>query len=109
VPGDAVHERVKLADHLHGDEIHGAAGKVEGQDRNVVVGLEPDGAGHGRSPQTRSMMVAVPMPPPMQSVTSAVPLPVRSSSSSAVPSSMAPVAPRGCPMAIAPPLTLTTS
>ena len=59
--------------------------------------------------QTRSMMVAVPMPPPMQSVTSAVLLPVRSSSSSTVPRIMAPVAPSGWPMAIAPPLTFTLS
>lgn len=51
---------------------------------------------------TRSMIVAVPMPAPMQSVTSAVALPVRSSSSSAVPSSIAPVAPSGCPIAIDP-------
>ena len=53
------------------------------------------------------MIVAVPMPPPMQSVMSAVLLPVRSSSSSAVPRIMAPVAPSGWPIAIAPPLTLT--
>ena len=44
---------------------------------------------------TRSMMVAVPMPAPMQSVISAVDLPVRSNSSSAVPRIMAPVAPSG--------------
>ena len=47
--------------------------------------------------QTRSMIVAMPMPPPMQSVMSAVPR------------SIAPVAPRGCPRAMAPPLTLTRS
>ena len=41
------------------------------------------------------MIVAVPMPPPMHSVTSAVDLLVRSSSSSTVPSIMAPVAPSG--------------
>src|SRR5689334_24337963 len=45
--------------------------------------------------QTRSMMVAVPMPTPMQSVTSAVSLSRRSSSSSTVPRIMAPVAPSG--------------
>src|SRR5581483_1262873 len=56
---------------------------------------------------TLSIMVAVPMPAPMQSVTSAVPRSRRSSSSSAVPRIMAPVAPSGCPMAMAPPLTLT--
>ena len=52
------------------------------------------------------MMVAMPMPPPMQSVISAVALPVRSSSSRAVPIRQAPVAPSGWPSAIAPPLTL---
>src|SRR5688572_17719368 len=58
---------------------------------------------------TRSMIVAVPMPMPMQSVTSAVCLPLRSSSSSTVPKIIAPVAPSGCPIAIAPPLTLILS
>ena len=67
--------------------------------RFMVAGL--------RRGQTRSMIVAVPMPPPMHSVMSAAPLPVRSSSSSAVPRIIAPVAPSGWPMAIAPPLTLT--
>ena len=52
------------------------------------------------------MIVAVPMPPPMHSVTSAVDLLVRSSSSSTVPKIIAPVAPSGWPSAIAPPLTL---
>ena len=47
--------------------------------------------------QTRSMIVAMPMPPPMQSVMSAVASPRRSSSSSAVPRRAAPVAPSGCP------------
>ena len=47
------------------------------------------------------MMVAVPMPPPMHSVTSAVALLVRSSSSSTVPKIIAPVAPSGWPSAIA--------
>ena len=48
-------------------------------------------AGH----HTRSMIVAMPMPPPMQSVMRAVDLFVRSSSSSAVPMRHAPVAPSG--------------
>src|SRR5580692_7451979 len=54
---------------------------------------------------TRSMIVAVPMPAPMHSVTSAVARLRRSSSSSTVPRIIAPVAPSGCPMAMAPPLT----
>src|SRR5262249_364718 len=41
------------------------------------------------------MMVAIPCPPPMQRVMRAARSPLRSSSSSAVPSSMAPVAPKG--------------
>ena len=49
------------------------------------------------------------MPAPTQSVTSAVCLPVRSSSSSTVPRIMAPVAPSGWPMAMAPPFGLTFS
>src|SRR5690606_3245613 len=51
----------------------------------------------GHRPQTLSMMVAVPMPAPMQSVTSAVLRSRRSSSSSTVPKIMAPVAPNGWP------------
>ena len=54
---------------------------------------------------TRSIIVAVPMPAPMHSVTNAVFLSVRSSSSKTVPRIIAPVAPKGCPMAIAPPQT----
>jgi hypothetical protein len=45
--------------------------------------------------KTRSMIVAMPMPPPMQRVISAVDFPVRSSSSRAAPTRMAPVAPSG--------------
>jgi hypothetical protein len=48
-----------------------------------------------RLAQTRSTIVAMPMPPPMQRVTSAVLLSARSSSSTAVPSRQAPVAPSG--------------
>src|SRR6185369_4062402 len=59
--------------------------------------------------QTRSIMVAVPMPTPMQSVTSAVSLSRRSSSSTTVPKIIAPVAPSGWPMAMAPPHTLSFS
>src|SRR5262249_9983417 len=59
--------------------------------------------------QTRSMMVAVPMPAPMHKVTRPVERSRRSSSSSNVPRIMAPVAPSGWPSAIAPPLTLTLS
>src|SRR6516165_7208664 len=64
-------------------------------------------AGSSQQTYTRSMIVAVPMPRPMQRVTSAVPRLRRSISSIAVPRIMAPVAPSGWPSAIAPPLTLT--
>ena len=47
------------------------------------------------------MTVAVPMPPPTHNVASAVDLFVLSNSSRTVPSIIAPVAPRGCPIAIA--------
>ena len=47
------------------------------------------------------------MPPPMHIVTSPVVSSWRSSSSSSVPISMPPVAPSGCPSAIAPPFTFT--
>ncbi len=48
-----------------------------------------------RADQTRSMIVAMPIPPPMHSVMRAVALPSLSSSSSAVPMRIAPVAPSG--------------
>jgi len=48
-----------------------------------------------RADQTRSIMVAMPIPPPMHSVMRAVALPSLSSSSSAVPMRIAPVAPSG--------------
>src|SRR5271154_2781938 len=55
------------------------------------------------------MMVATPMPPPMHSVMSARRALRRSSSSTMVPAIIAPVAPSGCPIAMAPPLTLSFS
>ena len=60
-------------------------------------------------PHRRSMMVAVAMAPPAHMVIRAVLASRRSSSCSAVVISRAPVAPTGCPRAIAPPLTLTLS
>src|SRR5271169_5845061 len=53
------------------------------------------------------MMVAVPMPAPIHSVTSPVERLRRSNSSTSVPRIMAPVAPSGWPKAMAPPLGLT--
>ena len=109
---DLVDDLAELADDFGVDHVHRTARHVPGNERNPVgVGFETKvGQVHDKSPcrdQTRSMIVAVPMPPPMHNVISAVPLPVRSSSSSAVPRIIAPVAPSGCPIAIAPPFTLT--
>ncbi len=100
VASDPVDDLPDLGNDFGVDDVHRAAGHVPGEESNVVgVDLETKvGEVHGRSPsrgQTRSMIVAVPMPPPMQRVTSAVLLPVRSSSSSAVPRIIAPVAPSG--------------
>src|SRR3984893_17097830 len=58
---------------------------------------------------TRSMIVATPMPPPMHSVISARRALRRSSSSTMVPAIIAPVAPSGWPIAMAPPLTFSFS
>ena len=55
------------------------------------------------------MMVAMPMPAPTHSVARPVARLRRSSSSSSVPRIMAPVAPSGWPIAIAPPLTFMRS
>ena len=100
VARDPVDDLPDLGNDFGVDDVHRAAGHVPGDERNAVgVGLETKvGEVHGKSPsrdQTRSMIVAVPMPPPMQRVMSAVLLPVRSSSSSAVPRIIAPVAPSG--------------
>src|SRR6478735_761844 len=109
---DMVDDLVQLGHDLGGDDVHRTAGHVPDQGRNAVgVGLEAEiGEVHRFSPlradQTRSMMVATPMPAATQSVTSAVCLFVRSSSSSTVPRIIAPVAPSGWPIAMAPPLTL---
>src|SRR5690606_2268707 len=106
---------VELNDAIVGQDVHRAAGQIPSDDGDAVgvdFGVED---GHRpalrislqRHAYTRSIMVAAPMPLATQSVMRAVPWPVRSSSSSAVPRIMAPVAPRGWPMAMAPPLTLT--
>src|SRR5690606_36885630 len=91
--------------------VHRTARHVEG-DRGDAVGVDVDLEvfhGHMLPDQTRSMTVAVPMPAPMQRVARAVDLFERSSSSSTVPRIMAPVAPSGWPMAMAPPQTLILS
>ncbi len=58
---------------------------------------------------SRSMIVTFACPPPSHIVCRPKRLPVRSSSCSSVVISFAPVAPSGCPSAIAPPLTFTRS
>src|ERR1051326_4861786 len=60
-----------------------------------------------KAPQSRSTHIAMPQPPPMQRVASPF-LDLRFAiSCSSVTSTRVPEAPIGCPMAIAPPLTLT--
>jgi hypothetical protein len=100
VRGDLVDDYAELLNDVGRDDVHRAARHVPGDERDAVgVGFKTEiGQIHGSDSvlaQTRSMIVAVPMPPPMHSVISAVPLPVRSSSSSAVPRIIAPVAPSG--------------
>src|SRR6202011_5828925 len=91
----------------------GRPGRVVHRQRDDAVGVLIPLNGvlcHGLKPsQTRSMMVATPMPPPMRNVISARRALRRSSSSTMVPVIMAPVAPRGWPIAMAPPLTLSFS
>lgn len=54
-----------------------------------------------------SMIVAMPIPPAIHNVTAPYFLPVRSSSCTNFVKSIAPVAPIGCPIAIAPPFGFT--
>src|SRR5262249_6415388 len=114
IAGDLVDDRRHLGDHFRRQHVHRAPGGVpRHQSYPGGVGLKTE-IGQIHVPisarcQTRSMIVAVPMPPPMHNVMRAAPLPVRSSSSSTVPRIIAPVAPSGWPIAMAPPLTLTLS
>src|ERR1019366_1535026 len=59
--------------------------------------------------ETRSNASAIPCPPPMQSVTIPLLIPSRCIECNRRVVSTAPLAPIGCPCAIAPPSTLTTS
>src|SRR5439155_9994825 len=90
-----VRERKRVAPfgsvHPDGDEIALAL------DEDVLVRHQP----------RRSMMVTLAWPPPSHMVWRPHRPPVRSSSFSSVVISRAPVAPSGCPSAIAPPFTLT--
>src|SRR6185369_8806491 len=90
---------------------------IQQQDRHAGIGdLGGDAAAHharaddaslldGHS--TASRMVAMPWPPPMHWVDSANCLPSRFSNEAALPVMRAPVAPKGWPMAMAPPSRLT--
>ena len=73
VLGNAIDDRVEFLHHLFGEDIHGFIGHIPGHECNAVrVDVEFEvRIAHLLSPQTRSMMVAVPMPAPMHSVTSA--------------------------------------
>ena len=106
VARSATHAAVQLAEQLLVDGVQ-PLGTVEPEQRDAVVGVLDGERGHRA--HTRSMIVAVPMPPPVHIVTRPVVRSRRSSSSRSVPISMAPVAPIGWPSAIAPPLTLTRS
>ncbi len=93
-------------------DVHRTPRHIDRQSYNTVLVELPVHRCHIRHrlySATRSMIVAVPMPPPTQRLTRAVPSPRRSSSSRTVPSIIVPVAPSGCPIAIAPPLTLIRS
>src|SRR5690606_34432356 len=75
----------------------------------VAAGLIVEsGFVHGL-PHTRSTIMAPAIPAAAHKETRPTPSPRASSSSSTVPTSIAPVAPSGWPMAIAPPATLTFS
>ena len=107
--GDMVNHVGEFSHGNIGDDVHGFARHIPCQGGDTVgidieVKLGEGGKCHGH---TRSMIVAVPIPAPMQSVIRAVFLPVRSNSSSAVPTRIAPVAPSGWPSAMAPPFGLT--
>ena len=104
-----VDQPVELVEALDAHHVHRFARRVPG-DGGDALGVGGDGEMLRHvfaSPYTRSMIVAAPMPDATQSVARPVPLPLRSSSSSSVPMMMAPVAPSGCPSAMAPPFTLT--
>src|SRR5690606_37126794 len=103
-----------FSDKLVGNEVHFFVGIVECKyGKTVCCGFKFH-MSHKIYPvflarYTRSIMVAVPRPFAAQSVMRPVDLSVRSSSSSTVPVIIAPVAPSGWPIAIAPPQTLTLS
>jgi len=103
---DALDHRGQIGLPLHGHGVDRRAGCIVGDGRDAV-GAEfvADGA----QDQIFSMIVAMPMPPPTHSVMRPRLSLRRSSSSSSVPSSIAPVAPSGWPSAIAPPLTFVRS
>src|SRR5690606_31863167 len=110
---DHRYHRIEVARQFGRDDVHRLAGHIDREQRDTVgVEVVLDGF-HGHSSpmrvQIRSMIVPVPIPAPTHRLMSAVPLPVRSSSSSTVPRIMAPVAPSGCPIAMAPPHTLILS
>src|SRR5690606_22741375 len=75
--------------------------------RDRLQRRKPEG---GRDQRARfSIRIAIPCPPPMQAEATPYRPPLRRSSCIKVRTRRAPVAPRGCPSAIAPPFTLTLS
>src|SRR3954453_6430180 len=81
----------------HPDRPHDEEGDQEQEDKDLDC------------VQTRSISVPVPRPPPQHIVTKPIDLSERSSSCTSVVIRPAPVGPKGWPMAIAPPFTLTRS
>jgi hypothetical protein len=70
----STHSGPDLLHDLTGQGVHRTARHVEG-DQGDAVGVDVDlEVFHARDPQTRSMTVAVPMPPPMHRVIRAVSL-----------------------------------
>ena len=86
---------LEFADHHLVDRVQ-PVGPVEAHDERRRIGASRR-ASASPARQTRSMIVAVPMPPPVHMVTSPVVRSRRSNSSSRVPISIAPVAPIGWP------------
>src|SRR5690606_1439744 len=97
------------------DRHGGAARRVAGVDRGLPGRVPPLRAAGSTWPEDDaacrylSRHMAMPMPPPMQSVASPLRASRRPISWSRVVSTRAPEAPMGWPMAMAPPLTFTMS
>src|SRR5438874_4705852 len=100
--------RIRLVDLIAGSEQQTAAFVRDLAPRmgdDLVDHLLPDP--HAAHLATHSTIMAVPMPPPMQSEAAPRPPPRARSAWTSVVNTRAPLAPIGCPRATAPPWTLT--